>query len=136
MSRILVIDDDELFIKLMVHALTQRGHEVDFALDGLEGSKKFAATTYDAVVCDIVMPEQEGVKTITSMRRARPDVGIVAISGGLTKIGGKSIDILEIAERLGADRTLNKPFQLSELAKVVDEAIAARRPEAPRAASV
>ncbi|MFN8946857.1 MAG: response regulator [Alphaproteobacteria bacterium] len=136
MSRILVIDDDELFIKLMVHALTQRGHEVDFALDGLEGSKKFAATTYDAVVCDIVMPEQEGVKTITSMRRARPDVGIVAISGGLTKFGGKSIDILEIAERLGADRTLNKPFQLSELAKVVDEAIAARRPEAPRAASV
>jgi hypothetical protein len=70
------------------------------------------------------------------MRRARPDVGIVAISGGLTKFGGKSIDILEIAERLGADRTLNKPFQLSELAKVVDEAIAARRPEAPRAASV
>jgi CheY-like chemotaxis protein len=136
MSRILVIDDDELFIKIMVHALTQRGHEVDFALDGLEGSKKFAATTYDAVVCDIVMPEQEGVKTITSMRRARPDVGIVAISGGLTKFGGKSIDILEIAERLGADRTLNKPFQLSELAKVVDEAIAARRPEAPRAASV
>ncbi|MFN9976835.1 MAG: response regulator [Phycisphaerae bacterium] len=136
MSRILVIDDDELFIKLMVHALTQRGHEVDFALDGLEGSKKFAATTYDAVVCDIVMPEQEGVKTLTSMRRARPDVGIVAISGGLTKFGGKSIDILEIAERLGADRTLNKPFQLSELAKVVDEAIAARRPEAPRAASV
>ncbi|MFN9544527.1 MAG: response regulator [Alphaproteobacteria bacterium] len=136
MSRILVIDDDELFLKLMVHALTQRGHEVDFALDGLEGSKKFAATTYDAVVCDIVMPEQEGVKTITSMRRARPDVGIVAISGGLTKFGGKSIDILEIAERLGADRTLNKPFQLSELAKVVDEAIAARRPEAPRAASV
>lgn len=136
MSRILVIDDDELFIKLMVHALTQRGHEVDFALDGLEGSKKFVENTYDAVVCDIVMPEQEGVKTITSMRRARSDVAIVAISGGLTKFGGKSIDILEIAERLGADRTLNKPLQLSELAKVVDEAIAARRPEASRAASV
>lgn len=136
MSRILVIDDDELFIKLMVHALKQRGHEVDFALDGLEGSKKFAATTYDAVVCDIVMPEQEGVKTITSMRRARPDVGIVAISGGLTKFGGKSLDILEIAARLGADRTLTKPFQLSELVKTVEEAIAAHRPQAPLSASV
>jgi CheY-like chemotaxis protein len=136
MSRILVIDDDELFIKLMVHALTQRGHEVDFALDGLEGSKKFSTAQYDAVVCDIVMPEQEGVKTITSMRRTRPDVGIVAISGGLTKFAGKSLDILEIAARLGADRTLTKPFQLSELVKTVEEAIAAHRPQAPLAASV
>lgn len=136
MSRILVIDDDELFIKLMVHALTQRGHEVDFALDGFEGSKKFDAIQYDAVVCDIVMPEQEGIKTITSMRRARPNVAIIAISGGLTKFGGKGLDVLEIASRLGADKTLTKPFQLSDLAKAVDEAIAARRPEAPLAASV
>jgi len=135
MSRILVIDDDELFIKLMVHALTQRGHEVHFALDGLEGSKKFATTTYDAVVCDIVMPEQEGVKTITSMRRARPDVGIVAISGGLTKFGGKSINILEIASRLGADRTLTKPFQLSTLVETVDAAMSARRPSGAQTAS-
>jgi CheY-like chemotaxis protein len=136
MSRILVIDDDELFIKLMVHALRQRGHEVDFALDGLEGSAKFSSGRYDAVVCDIVMPEQEGVETITVIRRDNPDVGIVAISGGLSRAAGRSLDVLEIASKLGADMTLTKPFQLSELVSAVEMSISARRADPARAASL
>lgn len=127
MSRILVIDDDVLFIKLMVHALAQGGHDVDFALDGAEGSRRFETTHYDAVVCDIVMPEQEGVETITGMRRARPDVGIVAISGGLSRLAGKAPDILDMAAKLGADRTLMKPFQLSDLVAAVDAALLTRQ---------
>lgn len=133
MSRVLVIDDDALFIKLMVHAISQRGYDVDFALDGAEGSRKFDATRYDAVVCDIVMPEQEGVETITHMRRARPDVGIVAISGGLSRLAGKAPDILDMAAKLGADKTLTKPFQLSELVSAVDAAVAARQADGARA---
>lgn len=136
MSRVLVIDDDELFCKLMVHALTQHGHEVDHATNGLKGSAKFASTAYDAVVCDIVMPEQEGVETIRAMRRQRPDVGIVAISGGLARGAGKALDVLMIAERLGADTTISKPFQPSALVAAVESVIASRRVGAPRAARV
>lgn len=136
MSRVLVIEDDELFCKLMVHTLTQHGHEVDHATNGLKGSAKFASTAYDAVVCDIVMPEQEGVETIRAMRRQRPDVGIVAISGGLARGSGKALDVLMIAERLGADTTISKPFQLSALVAAVDSVIASRRVGAPRAARV
>lgn len=134
MSRILVIDDDELFSKLMVHALTLRGHEVDHAPNGLKGAAKFSSNAYDAVVCDIVMPEQEGVETIRAMRKQRPDVGIVAISGGLVRGAGKGLDILMIAERLGADTTLSKPFQLSTLATTVETVIASRQIVAPLAA--
>jgi DNA-binding response OmpR family regulator len=135
MTRVLVIDDDTLFIKLMVHALSERGHEVDFALEGLDGFQKFNARHYDAVVCDIIMPEQEGVETITRMRRKREDVGIVAISGGLSRVAGAGLDVLEIATKLGADRTLTKPFQLSELTEAVDAVILARRPADARMAS-
>jgi DNA-binding response OmpR family regulator len=126
-ARILIIDDDELFVKLMVHALKQRGHEVEFALDGLAGTRAFANGAFDAVVCDIVMPEQEGVETIKGLRRQRPDVGIVAISGGLSLGRASNIDVLHIAGQLGADVTLKKPFQLSELAAAVDQALCARR---------
>ena len=126
MARILVIDDDQLFVTLMVQALKQRGHEVEFAFDGVTGARTFARATFDAVICDIVMPEQEGVETIKQMRASCPDIAIVAISGGL-RFGHASVDVLDIAEKLGADITLKKPFQLSELSSAVDTALAAHR---------
>lgn len=127
MARILIIDDDELFIKLMVHALKQRGHEVEFALNGLAGCRMFAASEFDVVVCDIVMPEQEGVETIKIIRRSRPDVGIVAISGGLSLSHTTNIDVLHIAGQFGANTTLKKPFQLAELTAAVDSLLASRQ---------
>ncbi len=127
MARILVIDDDQVFVKLMVHALQQRGHEVEFATDGVTGSCAFACSPFDAVVCDMVMPEQEGMQTIREMRVQRPDVAIIAISGGLRFNRDASIDILAIAGKLGADATLKKPFQLSELAAAVEHALSLRR---------
>jgi len=82
MARVLVIDDDELFVKLMCHSLKQKGHTVEFALDGQQGWKAFCAGQFDLVICDIVMPQQEGFETIKRMRQQNADVGIVAISGG------------------------------------------------------
>jgi two-component system, chemotaxis family, chemotaxis protein CheY len=124
MARVLVIDDDELLVKIVVHALSRRGHEVAFALDGDAGVREFESNHFDAIVCDIVMPEKEGVETIQHVRRARPDIGIVAVSGGL---GGRAgIDVLDFVEKLGADITIRKPFQMSALCDAVDQAIATR----------
>ena len=135
MARVLIIDDDELFIKLMVHALKQRGHDVEFALDGLAGCRMFAASQFDIVVCDIVMPEQEGVETIKIIRRSRPDVGIIAISGGLSLSHTTNIDVLHFAGQFGADTTLKKPFQLSELTTTVDAVLASRQARAKQASA-
>jgi len=135
MARVLVIDDDELFVKLMVLALKQRGHEVECALDGDAGYRVFNASHFDAVVCDIVMPEKEGVETIQQMRRDRPDLGVVAISGGL-RLGSRSnIDVLDVIEKLGADVTVKKPFQMAALCTAVEDALAVHRSPsaAPRA---
>ena len=125
MARVLVIDDDELFVKLMVLALKQRGHNVESALDGEAGYRLFGATDFDAVVCDIVMPEKEGIETIQQMRRDRPTLGIVAISGGLHLGHSSSIDVLDVVEKLGADVSLKKPFQMSALCQAVEGALAA-----------
>jgi len=130
MTRVLVIDDDQLFLKLMIRTLEQRGHQVEFAIDGATGERMFAASEYDAVVCDIVMPEQEGVQTIRQMRARRPDVGIVAISGGLSFGNSSSVDVLDIAGKFGADLTLKKPFQLPELAAAVEQVLSNRRSQA------
>jgi DNA-binding response OmpR family regulator len=122
MARILVVDDDELFVKLMVHALRERGHEVEFAHDGEAGEHAFDAQPFDAVVCDLMMPRQEGLETIRYMRRIAPKLAIVAISSGLERQAG--VDILDMAKRLGAHETVRKPFKLSQLTAAVETALA------------
>ena len=125
MARILVIDDDEFFVKLMVDTLQQAGHEVEFAYDGEAGERAFDASTFDAVVCDMVMPQQEGLETIRYMRLTNPNVAVVAISAGLERESG--IDILNMAQNLGAHVTLRKPFRLSQLTAAVNQAQAQAR---------
>lgn len=124
MARILVIDDDEVFVDVMVHALEERGHEVAFALDGLAGTKAFTTQPFDAVICDLVMPNQEGLETIRHLRRERPGVAIVAVSGGLSR--AQQVDVLQFASKFGADQTLRKPFKPSQLGTALDAALAAR----------
>ena len=122
MAKVLVIDDDELFTTLMVHALKSKGHDVDFALDGQAGEAAFEAHDYDCVVCDLVMPRQEGLETIRYMHKQKPRVAIVAVSGGLGPKAG--LDVLKVAAQFGAQICLKKPLQLPELTEAVDAAIA------------
>lgn len=121
MAKVLVIDDDELFVKLMVHALKERGHDVEFAHDGEAGERAFDASSFNAVICDLMMPRQEGLETIRYMRSADPKIAIVAISSGLER--SSDLDILVTAKLLGAHVTLRKPFKLSQLTAAVDQAI-------------
>jgi CheY-like chemotaxis protein len=69
----------------------------------------------DLVLLDLVMPEQEGIETITAMRKELPGIRIVAMSGAFEG------QYLEIARRLGADATLGKPLSAEQvLAKVAE----------------
>ena len=113
MARVLVVDDDELFVKLMCHSLKQKGHTVEFAVDGQKGWKAFSEGTFDVVVCDIVMPEQEGIETIKLIRRDYPTVKVIAMSGAF---GG---DYLRIAGYLGAHGTIAKPLRIQTVLDTV-----------------
>jgi YesN/AraC family two-component response regulator len=81
-------------------------------VDGKRGMVLFGKEHPEVVVTDIVMPEQEGIETIVAMRRANPDVKIIAISGA-AKIG--DIDLLKMARLLGADDVIAKPFRAKDL---------------------
>ena len=121
--RILVIDDDAFFVKLMSHALQKNGHVVEASLDGLAGARHFEDKNFDAVICDLVMPEQDGIETIQEIRLASTDVAIVAISGGAPSGDTISFNKLSSAHWLGADVTLKKPFSMPALVLAVEEAV-------------
>jgi CheY-like chemotaxis protein len=117
MARILVIDD-ETAIRLSVKlALEDAGHQVEEAANGEEGLIRMRANPADLVISDIFMPEKEGLETIDEVRRNYPNTRIIAISGG-GRMDPK--EYLEIAEQVGADRSLSKPFDIQQLLDVVD----------------
>lgn len=119
--RILVIDDDELVRKTIVMTLQSAHYEVVEASDGVLGMKAANQTPFDLVITDILMPNKEGIETIRELRRQENGPKIIAISGGDLRGGS----FLEVAQKLGADRTLSKPFRPKELlvdvAKVLAE---------------
>lgn len=126
MARVLIIEDDPVCVQLIQRTLEARGHDVTAATDGRAGMKRFKTDEFDLVISDLVMPDQDGIETIREIRRASPDVAIIAVSGGLTQPFGVSVDYLGAARLLGADATLKKPFMPSTLVNLVDETLGHR----------
>ena len=66
------------------------------------------------------MPNKEGIGTIVELKNDYPELKIIAISGGGRVVPN---DYLDIAEKLGAHRTLSKPFERKELIQTIEELI-------------
>src|SRR4051812_5976819 len=121
MARILIIDDDELLRGVLTKALKHAGHTVVEAMDGQKGVELSRVTKLDLVITDLVMPVQEGVETITTIRKEQPKLPIIAMSGGLAN----SKLYLDIAGRIGAKRMLAKPFTPAELLAAINDILCA-----------
>ena len=117
MARILIIDDEESIRLLLDQALTHDGHQVYTAENGKQGVRFTRQEDVDVIVTDIFMPEQEGVETIQGLRAIRPSIPIIAISGG-----GRfqQHDLLHLAQALGANAALKKPFSIAEIRDTVN----------------
>ncbi len=118
MRKILIIDDDEQMRNLLCRAMEYAGFEVEAAADGRKGLLFFEENSYDLVITDLIMPEQEGMETITFLRKNHPEVKVIAISGG-GRIGPETY--LPAALELGADRAFAKPFPIDDLINAVKE---------------
>lgn len=121
MARILIIDDEDELRSMLRRMLEQAGHEVTEAVNGAEGIELYERDRPDLIITDIIMPEKEGVETIIALRRADPNLPIIAISGGGRL---EATDFLTMARKLGARRTLAKPFRRDQLLEAVDECLA------------
>jgi DNA-binding response OmpR family regulator len=123
--KILVIDDDDRMLRMVEATLRLGGHQVLMAADGASGMRVFRNEAPDIVITDIIMPQQEGLGTIIMMRRERPEVRMIAVSGG-GRVG--NLDVLDAATNLGADDVISKPFRGEELLDRVNQ-LAEMRPE-------
>jgi len=118
MARILVIDDEPYILLMLKKMLEKDGHEVDMALNGMEGIKLFEKNRFDLLITDIIMPEKEGLEIIMELKKENPGLKIIAISGGgrLQPEG-----LLRCAQHFGASKVFQKPFKQSDLKESVSE---------------
>jgi DNA-binding response OmpR family regulator len=119
MATILLIDDDDLLRGALMQSLVNAGHKVVEASDGRQGCELARSLSVDIVLTDLVMPVQEGVETILTLRRERPKLPIIAMSGGVTN----SRLYLDIANKIGARRILPKPFMPKALIALVEQVL-------------
>lgn len=124
MSIVLVVDDDELVRDTIAAMLAQAGYDVRNAKDGRDALSQVSQTAFDAIVTDLFMPDVDGIEIILAAQRQFPRIPLVAVSGG-GQCG--SSDLLDMARRLGAVKTLRKPFAASELEAAVRAAILSGR---------
>lgn len=110
--KILIIDDEPQIREILRIWFEQEGFTVLDAENGREGVKMQRRNPAQLLICDLIMPDQEGIETITSFKKEFPAVGIIAISGG-GKIGPDSY--LEIAVQLGAWKAFKKPLDIPQL---------------------
>lgn len=119
MARLLVVDDEEADRVVLKTILERAGHEVFLAKDGREALDLYDGKDIQIVITDLQMDDVHGLELITIIRDFQPRPRIVAISG----TGAVQLDM---AEALGAEKTLTKPVRPDQLLTAVREVLAGR----------
>lgn len=116
MPAVLVVDDNELARNLIAMPLSEVGFSVETASGGHEALEKFKARRHQVVVTDILMTDGEGIGLIRSLLESDPDLPIVAVSADPRTNPTSS---LAMATKVGAKKTLSKPFTAYDLLSAV-----------------
>ena len=119
MPRILLIEDEAAIRRVLIKILTEESdtYEVEEASDGLEGVEKIKDQEYDLILCDIKMPKMDGVEVLEAVKKIKPEIPIVMISGH------GDLDTAVNTMRLGAFDYISKPPDLNRLLNTVRNAL-------------
>lgn len=118
MARVLLVDDEADVRDLLATVLERASHAVTCAEDGQAALEVLAQGPVDVIVCDIWMPNVDGLSLLKQLKSNNPAARVVVISGGGP---GQSLELsTTIAETYGADEVLIKPFRNERIVEAVD----------------
>lgn len=119
MPRILIIEDEASIRRVLNKILTEESdaYTVEDAEDGALGLEKIKANDYDLVICDIKMPKMDGIELLDAVKKIKPEIPIVMISGH------GDMETAIYAMKLGAFDYISKPPDLNRLLNTVRNAL-------------
>lgn len=124
LAKILVVDDDKAVQATIRLLLERAGHSVAVAGDGRSGLAMFQTGAFDLLFLDIFMPGMDGLETMRLVHQQQPRIPIIVISGNPVSFASGP-DFLTMATRLGAVRSLQKPFRPAALLAAVADSLEA-----------
>jgi len=107
--KILVVDDEPRAAAHLANGLAESGYDVDIASDGAQALAAAQCCDYSLIICDVMMPGEDGFATISKLREIRRNVPVIFVTA-LDDVPAK-VQGLD----LGADDYLVKPFAFAEL---------------------
>ena len=116
MPKILIIDDEKSILNTLREILEYEKYEVDEAINGKEGLKKIQSGNYDVILCDIKMPQMDGIEVLEKAHQ-KTDVPFIMISGH------GSIETAVDAVKKGAYDFITKPPDLNRLLITIRNAL-------------
>lgn len=117
----IVVEDDPFWMEEISAAMSAHGVEVLQATTAAEGVRLVSREPGSAMILDIILPDQDGLEVLRDVRAVRPDVRVLAISGG----GRLGADFyLKLAQAFGADAIIEKPFTAAALVAAWDKVVA------------
>jgi CheY-like chemotaxis protein len=116
--RILLIDDLPFIRDCIITILEEKNFTILEAEDAATALDIFNNTSIDLVLTDMVMPGNDGIDLIVELKKIKPEIKIIAMSGAANKENS-----LDLAKSLGAHAILCKPFKKEELFRVLDKTL-------------
>ena len=118
-TRILIVDDEAPFRDVLAAALVTQGHCVEVVGDGHAAERHLRSRSFDLIITDVLMPNEDGLQMIMNLRAANDGTPIIAMTGThmYTEL------YLKTAKALGARRVLAKPFGMRELIDTTREVL-------------
>lgn len=115
-ANVLLVDDEEQFLKVFSQRLESRGLKVDISTSGEEALNKVKGKDFDAIVLDLAMPGMSGIETLKRIKTENPDLQIIMLTGH------GSIDKGVEAIKAGAIDFMEKPADLNKIMEKIAEA--------------
>ena len=136
LAKILIVDDDQA-VQVTIRLLLERaGHQVVVAGGGRQGIDQLEIGGFDLLFLDIFMPGMDGFETMRVVRQRHPLVQIIVISGRpIASDPAAGPDFLTMATKLGAVRSLQKPFRPDALLQTVAACLEAAKRSSSSAAA-
>jgi len=119
MSKILIIEDEAAIRRVLKKIISEENdtYQVEEAEDGLVGIEMISKSDFDLVLCDIKMPKMDGVEVLEKVKKIKPEIPMVMISGH------GDLDTAVNTMRLGAFDYISKPPDLNRLLNTVRNAL-------------
>ena len=111
---ILIVDDEPQVAEVLARSLGRQGHSTTVVHSGEEALEHLATVTPDAMFLDVSMPGMDGLAVMAEVKRIKPSLAIVVITGHATH------DEVERVKELGAVDVIQKPSALTHYHRALE----------------